>query len=1389
MAATGAIRSACPYCGVGCGIVMQVENGTVTGVSGDRQHPANGGRLCSKGGGSHLPLTDGGRMDSGWLRDSRQYDPVKHPMDATIAAAARRLRELLDRHGPQAVALYVSGQMSLEAQYLANKLVKGYFGSNQIESNSRLCMASAGSGYKLSLGSDGPPGSYDDFERADLFFVTGANMADCHPILFLRMMDRVKQGAKLIVVDPRRSATADKADLYLPVRPGSDLALLNGILHLLVKNGHTDANFIAEFTEGWQAMPDFLNDYTPERVAALTGLAVADIERAARWIGEAGEWVSCWTMGLNQSTHGTWNTNAICNLHLATGKICRPGSGPFSLTGQPNAMGGREMGYMGPGLPGQRSALVAADRAFVEDIWQLPPGTLRSEAGGGTIEMFQQMQAGAIKACWIICTNPVASVANRSTVIAGLQAAELVIVQDAFLDTETSRYADILLPAALHAEADGVMINSERTLTLCSQATEPPGEALPDWQIIARIACEMGYASAFSYRSAEQIFDEIRRFHNPATGYDLRGASYARLRQQPLQWPCPPDDDADRHPLRYINDGRSQTQYIREDGTVPRLAFATASGRARFFARPHQEPAEMADADYPFCLNTGRVQHQWHTLTKTGKVAKLNRLNPGPFIEVNPQDAQRLALKEGDLLEIRSRRGMAILPSVVTDRVAPGSCFVPFHWNDVYGDALAINAVTSDATDALSQQPEFKQCAVSLRRVEQLEVRTSAEAEAVMQPASASAADFPAQQALSPSKVALFASLAGVKSVAAPQLSDREHTWMAGFISGLAGDVRPGLPRLPDHAPLGPETRLWLDGMLSGLFSRTEAAAPPLCVTSPVIAETAAALAPAVTLLWASQTGNTDALAQQVNTALCEAGFNVDMRSMDRCLPSQLPPDAPLLLLTSTFGDGDPPDNGQGFWRALQCHETSFATLRYAVLALGDSSFARFCQHGRQLDERFSALGATALLPRRECDTDYDADVQRWLDEVLPLLGASVSTAAAPSAAFVPQAVPPAAFSSSDTPASVAITDSGYSKSRPYLSRLVSNRLLNGSGSQKETRAIVLRLDASMRYRAGDALGVWPQNCPQLVAELLERVQLAAEERVTVDGYGEIGLAEALTHHYEIARPLPKMLALIAAGSGNEALRQRLTDEAALRDWLWGRQLVDVLSDFPLKMSAAGLLAGLKRLQPRLYSLSSSPLAHPGEVHLTLSAVRYGRRKGVASCFLADRAAGVEVPIFIQPSQHFHLPDRGDTPVVMIGPGTGIAPFRGFLHERRVRGDAGQNWLFFGEQHAETDFYYREELEAMQRSGLLTRLSLAFSRDQAEKIYVQDRIRQQGPELWQWLQQGAVVYLCGDAGRMAKDVDRALCEVAAEHGGIAVERAGEWLQQLAADRRYLRDVY
>lgn len=1360
------VRSVCPYCGVGCGIVMQVENNRVVKVSGDKEHPSNAGRLCTKGTTCGQAIAESGRMEHAYLRQERRRDPVRIAMDKAISETANRLRDTLDRHGPDALSFYVSGQMSLEAQYLINKLAKGFVGTANIESNSRLCMASAGSGYKLSLGSDGPPGSYQDFDQADLFFVIGANMADCHPILFLRMMDRVKAGAKLIVVDPRRSATADKADLFLPIKPGTDLALLNGLLHLLVKNGHTDPAFIAAFTEGWEAMPEFLEDYPPAKVAHLTGLPEADIRQAAQWIGEAAQWMSCWTMGLNQSTHGTWNTNALCNLHLATGAICRPGSGPFSLTGQPNAMGGREMGYMGPGLPGQRSMLVEADRAFIEDLWSIPRDRLPRSAGGGTVSMFEDMSAGRIKACWIICTNPVASGPNRQKVIDGLQAAELVITQDAYLDTETNRYADILLPGALWAEAEGVMINSERNLTLMQKAVEPPGETLPDWQIIARVACEMGFAAAFTYSTADAVFEEIKRAWNPKTGYDIRGASYPRLRNKPLQWPCASASAAERNPIRYLNNGESQALRVEADGSQPTIVFPTERGKGIFLARPHMAPAEMPDETFPFVLNTGRLQHQWHTLTKTGKVATLNKLNPGPFVEIHPEDASALGIKDKDPVEVRSVRGRAVLPAVVSDRVRQGNCFAPFHWNDVFGENLAINAVTNDAVDPISQQPEFKFCAVALQRVELIDHQF------LQTPAPATVDSSPLPEELAMSSIETFADLAGIRCLPSPPLNDSERTYLAGFLSGLqspAGRQAAGVPVLPPSAPLATETRLWLDGLLGGLFSRVDAGVADQAATlAPAVAENALA----VTLLWASQTGNAETLAERLAARLRDDGFAVELSAMADFPASKLASTQNLALISSTFGDGDPPDNGEGFWHTLSTAQTRLESLRFAVLALGDPAYDRFCQHGKQLDQRLQELGATRLLERVDCDTEFEERADTWLAQLQKTLR--------------PEAV---VVAHSHTAASAAQTPG---KAKPHASRLLANLHLNRQSPHKETRMFSLDLaDSGLGYEAGDALGVHPRNCPELVDELLDLTRLNGETAVSVDQCAEVSLRQALTEHFEIARPNSDTLAFIAERSANPGLKQLLGTEhkAQLKEWLWGRQLADVLQEYPLDCSASELLGTFKRLQPRLYSIASSAKAHPREVHLTVAAVRYGKRKGVSSTFLADRAQDAEVPVFVQPARHFRVPNEGDVPMIMIGPGTGVAPFRAFLQERRARGDQGKNWLFFGEQHAASDFYYRDELQGMQHDGLLTHLSLAFSRDQAEKIYVQDRIREQGAELWRWLQDGARLYICGDASCMAKDVDQALRQVAQQHGGLDSQGAADYWRQMSEQKRYLRDVY
>jgi anaerobic selenocysteine-containing dehydrogenase len=693
-------RSLCPYCGVGCGLLVHVEDGAVTRVKGDPDHPASLGDVCAKA--VHLPptLRTDDRLLYPELRSRRDAPRQRVPWELALRFVADRFREIVAAHGPDAVAFYASGQLLTEEYYVGSKLAKGFLGTNNFDTNSRLCMASAAAGYARSLGSDGPPAAYADIELADCFFLIGTNTADCHPVTFKRIRRRklaAPDDVSVIVADPRWTETADIADLHLPLRPGSDIALLNAMLHVLWRERRIDAAFIAAHTAGWEALRAVIERHPPERAAAVTGLSAEIIVAAALRFGGARAALTLWSMGINQSHAGTDKNGAIINLHLATGQIGRPGAGPFSLTGQPNAMGGRETGGLAHLLPGYRHVGDPAARAAVERHWRVPPGRISPTPGRSALEIFEGLTAGDVRAVWILCTNPAASMPDLDVVEKALRQAELVVVQDAYHPTETTVFADVLLPAAQWPEKEGVMTGSERRLTYLPQLCVAPGEALPDAVILTRFAEEMGWKEAFPYASAAEIFDEFAAL-TAGTRCDYSGVSHARLREEgPLQWPCPAADHGGT--ARLYTDRR----------------FPTPDGRARFVDVEPDDLAEPPDAGFPLTLTTGRVRDHWHTMTRTARAPALVTRTREPILEVNPRDARRAGARDGDFVEITSRRGKAVAQCRVSETIREGTCFLPFHWGRRFGFYKSANNLTLSARDPLSQQPELKACAVRLR--------------------------------------------------------------------------------------------------------------------------------------------------------------------------------------------------------------------------------------------------------------------------------------------------------------------------------------------------------------------------------------------------------------------------------------------------------------------------------------------------------------------------------------------------------------------------------------------------------------------------------------------------------------------------------------------------
>ncbi|MBN8506450.1 MAG: nitrate reductase, partial [Burkholderiales bacterium] len=690
-------QSTCPYCGVGCGVLIEHDGMQITGVRGDPEHPANFGRLCTKG--TQLAQTARPVV----LQTQRLLQPRDRQGVLSWEQANDRVVNELVRihrqHGPQAIGFYISGQLLTEDYCAFNKLARGVLKTPHIDSNSRLCMSSAVVGYKQSLGADAPPCSYEDVEIADCILVSGANPAWAHPVLFRRLeAGRAKRpGQKLIVIDPRRTETAELADLHLQLQPGTDVALMHGLLHACIWSGWLDADFMREHTEGFAALKDLVRDWTPARAAQVCGLKEADLWTAAEWFATAPSSLSLYCQGLNQSASGTAKNTSLINLHLATGQIGKPGAGPFSLTGQPNAMGGRESGGMASLLPGHRDPKDVLHRAEVAALWGLDAEELLPGPGHTAVALFEAAARGEIKALWIACTNPLQSLPDQALVREALNACEFVILQEAFDRTATAEYADLLLPAATWGEKEGTVTNSERRISRVRAAVPPPGEARADWQIVRDIAVRLdaelrpGRRPLFTPGDdAESIWNE-HRATTRGRDLDITGLSYGLLeREGPQQWP-------------YVN---GPTARLYGDGRFP-----TSSGKARFIASPYKPTAERASAARPFQLTTSRLRDQWHGMSRSGSVPGLFAHEGRPAIRLHPSDAARRRLAESELLRVSSARGSLVLPLRLDAGVAPGCADLPMHWGSEFLRE-GVNVLTNGARCPDSQQPELKFSAV-----------------------------------------------------------------------------------------------------------------------------------------------------------------------------------------------------------------------------------------------------------------------------------------------------------------------------------------------------------------------------------------------------------------------------------------------------------------------------------------------------------------------------------------------------------------------------------------------------------------------------------------------------------------------------------------------------
>jgi assimilatory nitrate reductase catalytic subunit len=691
------VRTTCPYCGVGCGVVA---NATPDGarISGDIQHPASEGRLCVKGSALGETLAADSRLLAPMRRDS-DGDWQRCDWDSAMDTVAEGFARIIAEHGPDAVAFYVSGQLLTEDYYVANKLMKGFIGSANIDTNSRLCMSSAVAGHKRAFGEDLVPVCYEDLELADLVVLVGSNLAWCHPVLYQRL-SRAKSRRpemKVVVIDPRRTASCDIADLHLPLKPGSDVLLFNSLLHVLSSQGHADYSFVSAHTRGGdealaEARASAADDVA---VAAACGLQLDALHQFHALFARYERVVTVFSQGVNQSSSGTDKVNAIINCHLLTGRIGKPGAGPFSVTGQPNAMGGREVGGLANQLAAHMDIETAADRQRVGDFWQAP--RMAERPGLKAVDLFDAMHEGRVKAIWIMATNPVVSLPDADRVRAALKRCELVVVSEVVARTDTSDCADVLLPAAGWGERDGTVTNSERCISRQRAFRPMPEEVRSDWWMICELARRLGHGEAFDYGGPAEIFDEHARLS--VAGNDggrifrldglcgLTQEAYDNL--QPVRWPVGTDG---RGTDRLFADGR----------------FAFADGRARLVPTAPRAPANAVDVEWPLVLNTGRVRDQWHTMSRTGLAPTLAAHRPEPFVDLHPEDALAAGVRIGDLARVRTRWGAVVVRATNSGDMRRGEIFVPIHWNGQVASDARVGALVNPVVDPISGEPEFK---------------------------------------------------------------------------------------------------------------------------------------------------------------------------------------------------------------------------------------------------------------------------------------------------------------------------------------------------------------------------------------------------------------------------------------------------------------------------------------------------------------------------------------------------------------------------------------------------------------------------------------------------------------------------------------------------------